>query len=127
VAGDALRNGASQVCAATHSMAHSSAGDVGRGLVGCNTDCLRKMWVNTYGEAGWKRAVVGLVKYRSNKSHARIGGIMLLAWGSRGRRTGYLTPVEKAGLGGEGRESQDGDESSGEWPPRNPDRGDAAF
>ena len=57
-----MRNGASQVWAATHSMAQRSAGDVGRGDVGCRKDRLRKMWVSTYGEAGWKNAVDGLVK-----------------------------------------------------------------
>lgn len=42
-----MRNGASQVWAATQSMAQSSDGDVGRGDVGCRKDRLRKMWVST--------------------------------------------------------------------------------
>jgi len=57
-----VRNVASQVWAATQSMAQRSAGDVGRYDVGCRKDRLRKMWVSTYGEAGWKNAVDGLVK-----------------------------------------------------------------
>lgn len=57
-----MRNCVSQVWAATQSIAQSRAGDVGRGDVGCRKLRLRKMWVSTYGDAGWKNVVDGLVK-----------------------------------------------------------------
>jgi hypothetical protein len=96
-------------------------------LWGWRNERFRKIWVRTYGEAGWKNAVVGFVKYRSNRSHASNGGIICVMCGSSGNKTGYLIPAEYDCVGGEGIESHDGDPSSGECPPKNPDNGDAAL